>query len=142
MKHMFKIVLFIALLYLSPSAFAQGDKDKIEALRINFISKKLDLGTNESEKFWPVYNEYNDKLKALRKNLRQSFRKASGNLSDKEAEDLYQLALKTKQAELDLLKTYSEKIKVIIGVKKLVILHKAEEEFKREIINSIKEKGD
>ncbi len=131
------------ILFFFPAAsLAQADRDKVELLRMNFIEKKLELTKNESEKFWPVYNEYNDKVKALRKNLRQSFKKAPENLNDKEAEDLHQLDLKTRQAEVDLHKTYSEKIKGIIGVKKLIRLRNAEEEFKREIINSIKEKSD
>ncbi|MGZ4043531.1 MAG: hypothetical protein ACXVO9_10030 [Bacteroidia bacterium] len=123
-------------------SLAQGERDKVEALRMSFIEKKLELTKNESEKFWPVYNEYNDKVKALRKNLRVSLKKAPENLSDKEAEELYQLDIKTRQAEVDLHKTYSEKIKGIIGVKKLVKLRNAEDDFKREMINTIKEKSD
>lgn len=142
MKKGLKILFLLALLCKSPGFIAQTDKDKVEALRITFIEKKLELGKNEADKFWPVYNEYNDKVKAIRKNLRQSFKKASDNMSDKEAEDLQQLDLKSKQAEVDLHKLYSEKIKTIIGVKKLVKLRNAEDEFKREIINSIKEKSD
>ncbi len=133
--------IFIFLFVLSNTSIAQRDKDKIEALRMNFITKKLDLTINESEKFWPIYNEYNDKLKAIKKNIRQSYKRKSENLTDKDAEDLITLELQSKQAEADLFKVYSEKLKSIIGSKKLVKLHVAEEEFKREIINSIREKN-
>jgi hypothetical protein len=140
-RKIFKILILVW--FLAPlTAFAQNDKDKIEALRMNFIEKKLELTKSESEKFWPVYNEYNDKVKAIRKNLRQSFRKAPETLTEKEAEELYQLDLKSRQAETDLHKTYSEKLKSIIGIKKMVKLRHAEEDFKREIINSIKDKSD
>jgi hypothetical protein len=111
-------------------------------LRVSLINKQLELTTAEAEKFWPVYNEYNDKIKAIRKNLRISFRKANDVISEAEAEELYQLDLKSKQAELDVHKIYSEKIRTIIGVKKSVRLKIAEEEFKQEIIKSIKEKSD
>lgn len=140
MKCVVKIFLFTWLLCLGYSANAQGNKDKVEEVRMAFIDKKLSLTTNEHEKFWPIYNEYNDKIKAVRKNVRQSFHKAPENLSEKEAEELYQLDLKSKQAEVDLHKQYSEKIKAIIGVKKLVILRNAEEEFKKKLLDSIKEK--
>jgi phage-related baseplate assembly protein len=123
-------------------SFSQAEKDKVEILRVSFINKKLDLTNAESEKFWPVYNEYNDKIKAIRKNLRQSYRRAPEPLSEAEAEELYLLDLKSKQAEVDVHKQYSDKIKNIIGVKKSVKLKVAEEEFKREIINSIKERSD
>lgn len=141
MKRIFKIFIF-AWLLVPLAALAQNDKDKVEALRMSFIEKKLELTKSESEKFWPVYNEYTEKVKSVRKNLRQSYRKADQTLSDKEAEELYQLDLQSRQAESDLHKTYSEKLKAIIGVKKMVKLRRAEEDFKREIINSIKDKSE
>lgn len=142
MKRILSILIFTFLLFNRQLLFAQSEKDKVEALRIAFISKRVELTTAEAEKFWPVYNEYNDKLKAIKRNLRQSYRKKAETLNDKEAEELYYLDLQSKQAETDVHKVYSEKIKTIIGVKKVVKLRVAEEEFKREIINSIKEKSD
>lgn len=106
-----------------------------------FISKKLELTNAESEKFWPLYNEYNDKVKAIRKNLRQSYRSKAENASDKDAEELYLLDLQSRQAETDVHKLYSEKIRGIIGTKKFVKLRVAEEEFKRELVKTIKESG-
>ena len=142
MKRAFKIIIFLWLFCLPFANHAQNDRDKIEALRVSFINKKLEFSNNEAEKFWPVYNEYNDKIKAIKKNLRQSYRRSPESLSEKEAEELYQLDVKSKQAEVDIHKQYSEKIKTIIGAKKYIKLRIAEEEFKREIINSIKDKSD
>ncbi len=142
MKSILHIVLFAFLFLETGYVLGQPDKDKVEALRVAFISKRLELSGSESEKFWPVYNEYNDKIKAIKKNLRQSYRRKMEPLTEKEAEELYILDLQSKQAETDIHRQYSEKLKAIIGVKKVVKLRLAEEEFKREIINSIKEKGD
>ena len=138
----FKIFIFLWLFCLPFANYAQNDKDKIEALRVTFITKKVELNNSESEKFWPIYNEYNDKVKAIKKNLRQSYKKGVDNLSEKEAEDLYQLDLKSKQAETEIHSQYAQKIKDIIGVKKFVKLRVAEEEFKIEIIKNIKDKSD
>lgn len=140
MKSAFKIFLFLILSISSMHFRAQGNKDKVEEMRVSFISKKLDLSSAESEKFWPLYNEYNDKVKALRKNLRQSLRKAPENISEKEAEELYQLDIKTKTAEAELHKNYSEKIKAVIGARKIILLRTAEEEFKQKVLETIKGK--
>ena len=142
MKHFYKIVILVYLFFYSGYSLAQNPKDKVAELRVAFISKKLELTNSESEKFWPVYNEYNDKIRAVKKNLRQSYKKGVDNLTDKEAEDLYQLDMKTKQAELAIHEQYSVKIKDIIGAKKTLKLHVAEEEFKLEIIKNIKDKSD
>jgi hypothetical protein len=137
-KKAFKIVLLFAWVFLfAPKAFSQGEK--VEAIRAEFIKKRVEMSVSESEKFWPVYNEYTDKIRALRRNVRQSFKKAPDNITEKEAEDLYQLDIKSKQAEADVHKQYSDKIKGIIGIKKLALLRKAEEEFKEVLVKSAKE---
>src|SRR4051812_44073751 len=111
MRRVFKYFMLLLALFQSPDFFAQKDRDRIEALRVAFISKRVELTPAESEKFWPVYNEYNDKIKAIRKNLRQSYRKSPDAISDAEAEELYRLDLQSKQAETEVHKQYGEKIK-------------------------------
>ncbi len=136
------VQILICFLFFSQHLAAQGERDKIETMRFNFISSKIELTSNESEKFWPLYNEYNDKVKAIKKNLRQNYKRKIENLGDKEADELLTLEIQSKQAEADLFKLYNERFKSIIGSKKLVKLHLAEEAFKREIINTIKDKND
>ena len=45
----------------------QGDPQKVEALKISFITNKLNLTPEEAKLFWPIYNQYEDEKKALRK---------------------------------------------------------------------------
>ena len=142
MKHFSRIIIIFLFFSKGYSAFAQAAKDKVEALRVAYINEHVGLTSAESEKFWPVYNEYNDKIKAIRRNLRQSYKNRSENLSDKEADQLSVLFVQSKQAEADVHKQYYEKLKTIIGSKKLVLLHQAEEEFRMKVIKSIKGEND
>lgn len=135
-----KIVITTFMLFLHFGMQAQAQRDKIEELRASFLLKKMELNTSESEKFWPVYNDFQDKLKVLKRNLRMSYRNLPANFTDKEAEDVLALENKSRAAEAELHKVYKEKIKAIIGPKKLVKLQMYEEEFKKEVINAIKEK--
>ncbi len=135
------IVTLIALLTcFGNKALAQSQREKVEELRATFIAKKMEFSSNESEKFWPIYNEYHDKLKLIRRNLRMAYRNLPANYTDKDAEELIALENKSKLAEAELNKTYNEKLKAVIGPKKVVKLQLVEEEFKREVINTIKEK--
>jgi len=141
MKHLKHI--FITSVLLLSFAFSNklvAQRDKIEELRATFISKKLEMTASESEKFWPVYNEYQDKLRAIKRNLRLSYKNLPPNFSDKEAEDIIAIENKSKMAEAELTKTYNDKLKTIIGVKKLVRLQICEDEFKKEVLNALKEK--
>jgi hypothetical protein len=49
---------------------AQGG-ERLESLRIAFITKQLQLTPQEAEKFWPVYNSYDDEMRKMVRDHRQ-----------------------------------------------------------------------
>lgn len=133
------LILLTILLWLAPSK-GLAQRDKIDELRSTFTANHLEFSSAESEKFWPIYNELQDKRKALKKNLRQSLKSLSPNLTDKEAEDIINLENKSAAADAELTKTYNDKLKLVIGAKKLAKLKVVEEEFKLEVLKAAKEK--
>lgn len=143
MKFNFKYILvFVFAVFAIQFSYAQpGKSDKVEALKVSFITEKIGLTTQEAQGFWPLYNEYNDKIKFARKNFRQQYASVTDFKSDKEAEDYLGAELKLRQTEVDLQKEYFEKFKKILGSKKTGLLRKSEEEFKKEIIKTIKGNG-
>lgn len=44
------------------------DREKLEAARVAFITTRLDLKPEQAQKFWPIYNVFND---SREKNLRE-----------------------------------------------------------------------
>jgi hypothetical protein len=141
-KKKFRYAALVILFLFSLFCSAQTGRDKVETLRAAFINKKLGLTASESEKFWPLFNEYNDKVRALRRQLRQDLFKWSDNSTDQDAEELFTQMLRTREAEAELFRLYSGKFRQILGVRKVVKLQLAEEEFKREMISTIREKGE
>ncbi|MCD6020247.1 MAG: hypothetical protein K0S53_3368 [Bacteroidetes bacterium] len=142
MKLFAKYIYVFLFAFSSLVALAQpgSKKDKIEALRVNFISQKVNFTSQEAQLFWPLYDEYNDKLDFARKSFRQQFVKASDvtTLTDKEAEAFLNAELSLKQREFELYKEYFERFKKVLPVKKVALLRRAEEEFKKELIKNIK----
>lgn len=131
------------LMCMSVIAFAQGDakRDKIDALRAAFIAKKVNFTTQEAQAFWPLYNEMNDKQDANRKTFRMQYN-ANTNFdftSDKDAEAYLNAELLLKQKEYEIYKEYYDKFKKIMPVKKVAAVRRADEDFKKELIKSIKE---
>lgn len=123
--------------------YAQTDakKDKIDALRAAFISKKVNFTTQETQSFWPLYNEMNDKLDAARKTFRLQYNSKTNYdfATDKEAEAYLAAELNLKQKEFEIYRDYYEKFKKILPVKKVADVRRAEDNFKKEIIKIIKE---
>lgn len=138
-----RLVLMLALWLGHHAAWAQNGerREKIEAMKVAFLTQQLDLSSREAQQFWPVYNEYQDKLEALRQQRRKD-RKASTSdaLSDKDAEALLDQELAFRQQEIDLQKTYYQRFKGVLTVRKTLKLMRSEEEFKRVLLEQIKGK--
>jgi hypothetical protein len=68
-------LLTIGNLIAQPGSGRMGNrpgKEKVEAMKIGFITDYLDLSSEEAKEFWPVYNKYQDEMDALRKGRRQN----------------------------------------------------------------------
>lgn len=134
------------LLLFSSTVYSQEFSDKneaIAAMKVSFITRKLNLTPKEAQAFWPVYNQYEEELETLRKNHRKMLNDAKDDfseLSDADIEKMVDEQVRFKQNEIDVLKKYHPQFKKALPVKKVVLLYRAEEEFKRHLIKQIKGK--
>ena len=65
-------ILFIAILGLSTIQLTAQEKgNRVESLRIAFITKKLDLSPDEAKGFWPVYDKYDEEMRKVIKEHRE-----------------------------------------------------------------------
>lgn len=141
-----KSVLTLAIALFSFYGLSQDGKprqtkqDKIEQLKIAYITKELDLSTDEAEKFWPVYNDMNDALKAEKKARRTKSQELKNNfetLTEKQIEEKTIAILDSEIAEAKLKKEHTQKIAKVIGYKKMVQLLRVEKQFKKELLNRL-----
>ncbi|MEO5642506.1 MAG: hypothetical protein ABIQ40_14140 [Bacteroidia bacterium] len=116
--------------------------ERVQALKVAFITKALNLSSSEAEKFWPIYNEYQDKRETVRNQLQADYkiiREQADKLSGEELTRLAneEVALKAKDAQL--VSEMHEKLKKVLPPKKLAQLYVAEEDFKKELIRILTE---
>ncbi len=141
--------LFIPLLIIMTGvAQAQGppppppmDEDKIEALRVAFLTKYLDLSTEEAQKFWPVYNSMQkelDVVKEKERDLRKG--KKVEEMSDEELNKMITQHFDNEQKLLDIKKKYLDEFRKVLPLKKVALLADAESEFKREVMKHARDK--
>lgn len=120
-----------------------GVREDIESMKIAYLTKKLELSPDEAKKFWPVYNQYSDELKNIKNSRRKSIRDAKedlDNLSDAELEKIVDGDIIKRQQELDIIKKYNSQFKQVLPIKKVAALYRAEEDFKKELLEKIKER--
>ena len=63
----FIFTFFILLFFVGPSmAQNQGSRfQQIEAAKIAYITKQLELSPSEAQKFFPIYNEYRNEIRQI-----------------------------------------------------------------------------
>ena len=117
--------------------------EKIKSLKVAFITEKLDLSSTEAETFWPIYNDYQEKRDALRKKERTEVRskvKEVNQLSENEAVALLEKHINLKNEKEALHKAFIKSVNKKISAKKTLLLLRAEEEFKRQLIKQYRHK--
>ncbi len=107
--------------------------ERIKSMRIAFMTNKLGLTTEESQKFWPIYNEYEQKQKQIRRKYNQS--KNINLMNDTEVEKFVDSRFLMEQELLDLKRQYFTNLKDAISIRQIANIGKAEREFKTVILN-------
>ena len=140
-----KNIAFLFLLFIASNLVAQQESkhEKLEAMKIAFITEKLSLTTKEAQNFWPIYNEYSQKIEKLRKTKRSDLGELKINIensSDKEIEALLSDVFDAKSKEIELQKEYYSKYTKVLPIKKVALLYQSEHQFKKELLKRIKDK--
>lgn len=131
-------LLFSATLFAQQGERRELVEERLEAQHVAFITQKLQLTPEESAKFWPIYNEFREKEKALRKDARPDA--PLNDLTDAEANALIEEHFEVEQEVLDLKRQYTEEMRSAIPPRKIVRLKPAEEAFKMQILQRLRER--
>lgn len=105
----------------------------IESRRVAHITSALSLTPAEAREFWPVYNEYLDKVNRMNQEARIWQEKISDieKLSNKEAAELAELEVQRMEDAAALRRSCHEKLKEVLPMKKIALLYEAERSFNR-----------
>lgn len=144
MRRKLLIPLFLLVSLLSFSQDFKEKREKIKALKVAYITEKLELTPQEAEKFWPIYNTYDDKEFEMRHSKMKSIiRKIEDGglekLSEKEAATLIQQMESNEDELYALRKKYMKDLQKVLSAKKIILLRKSEEEFNRKLLRQFKE---
>lgn len=141
-----KKILLIVLSLASFVSFGQRESkreahhEKIDAMRVAYITKEADLTAEEAQVFWPLYNELTDKIRTLEKEDRKAHSEEmkAENRSEKEVEEGIQAHFKREAQKLEIQKEYHEKLKKVLSVSKIEKVYIAEFKFKRKLMREYK----
>lgn len=141
-------LLFIGVIAFSSTAQPPKEnaskREKVEQLKIAYITKELNLTSEEAKAFWPLYNAMTDEISTERRKRRKLAQQLKANLetlSEEEIKTKTQEMLDSEIAESKLKKEHLEKIAGVVGYKKAVTLLALEQQFKKELLKRLNQQG-
>jgi hypothetical protein len=108
-----KRFLLFTLLFMAGFTIRAQNGNRLEALKIAYITNKLNLSPEEAQKFWPIYNQYSLELKVARM-------KAMNNNSSE---------IELDESLLNIRKKYSVQFGQVLPPAKVDTFFKSEKEF-------------
>lgn len=132
----------VAQMDLEDFPMLQKKMEKIEAQKVAFITTKLDLSPAEAQKFWPVYNEFNNKREELQRDFRRKYVIGVDleTMNEEEAAKIGDARIMNLQQIFDLQKSFHYQLKEVLPPKKILRLYEAEQQFKRLLLEKLREK--
>jgi Spy/CpxP family protein refolding chaperone len=133
-----KITLIIFFLVFSLSGYSQNrdqeyDKEKLEAARIAYITNRLDLKPSQAEKFWPIFNQYQEDRKVLMEEM-STFNKSCLQETDNErAKEKIGKRFEIQQRLLDREKIFMNEVIEVITPLQAIKLNGVNRDFTRQV---------
>lgn len=117
-------------------------KQKLKVQKIAFMTEELKLTVEEAQKFWPIFNMYEDEIMAVREKMRPKDTTSKGfpkrpdflKMSDQESQDMIDTHLNTERDILDIQEKYAIEFKKAIPVQKVMMLFMVEKKFMSQVI--------
>ena len=137
----------LLLLTLSLPLFAQQQglspeaMEKIKAEKISFLTNKLELTPAEAQKFWPVYNEFEQKKMEIFSELRSIERKNVDEIRKMKNADLEKLTyrlVELKEQESVMFKEYNKKFLSVLPPRKVVLLYQVENDWRAHMMREFR----
>lgn len=135
------IFIYLFCLGISLDTFAQRPMEKIETARIAFLTERLSLTPETAQQFWPVYNQFVEQRRELKKEdfqMRLSLK--TDSLTDANAQQLIDKYFSLKEREVALEQEMVQKVSEVLSPSEAVQLIQAEAEFQRMVLRKLGER--
>jgi len=114
--------------------------DKLNSYRIAFFTKRLNLNSREAERFWPVYNEYQDQKTQIQVDksiIIRNFNQNESTLTDNQIAELGDKLIESIEQELLLTVSFHKKLKEVLPPAKVIRFHQVENQYKAQLLNEL-----
>ena len=139
--------IYLLLLFMAGSSltFAQRngqpvDPERLQAARIAFITTRINLKTEQAEKFWPLFNTFTESREASMRTMGDLSRGVE-NMSEEEAKSRIQQKLQIQQKLVQDEKIFVADAAKVLTYKQLLLLQNIARDFNRHLYDRGRPKG-
>ncbi len=138
-----KLITLGLLFLLTFNAFSQRKEkeERIKALKIAFITERLALTETEAQKFWPIYNAFEEENNQLR---RASYNKRKAEnfetMTESDAKNLLSDMASIENQRHKLREKFMKDLLTAIPAKKVVLLKITEDAFNKRMFEEFKKR--
>ena len=114
--------------------------EKLNNYKIGFFTKKLNLTSEEAEKFWPVYNDYQSQRNSIqidKLKLNRNFNQNESSLSNSQLEEIGDKYVDCLVRESTLAVSFHKKLKEVLPPAKVIMYYQAENQYKIQLLNEL-----
>ncbi len=141
-----KIILILLAFIAVISVHAQNQEERMNRIRAQksaYITQRLNLTVEESQVFWPVYNEFESKMFTLKKEggpgTNNKKRPDFSQMSDEELTNFFEERFSKEEEVLQIKREYHSKFMKILTPQQVAALYEAEHDFRRELLIRLKQ---
>jgi predicted nucleic acid-binding Zn-ribbon protein len=155
---MMKLVRYTlaGLLFLTTSALAQPGpgqgpgpmrekiRERIKTIKIWRLTEAVELTSEQSEKFFPIYNKFQDAMENLEREKQETLQRLDSTTRDPESSDEDIRSLISQVGDFDrrsaeIRKAFSDDVSDVISIRQLGRLLAFEENFRRRLQETIRD---
>ena len=116
-------------------------KEKIQALKVAYITEKLALTPEQAQVFWPIYNTYGDRMSEIYSTERTIIKESRAQfetMDEETAKKTLESIQSFEEQKLEARKTLLSNLRNKISYKKTLILLKSEGDFRRDLLRKLR----
>jgi hypothetical protein len=134
------ILMILGVLHFTKLNAQNPNREKLDAYKIGFFTKRLNLTTEEAERFWPVYNEYQKEKNTIQQekiSLIRDFNQSESSLTNNQMAEIGDKLIAYIVQESALAVTLHKKLKEVLPPAKVIRFYQAENQYKAQLLNEL-----
>jgi hypothetical protein len=140
MKKVVTLLLLIVMLPLMRLTAQNTNLEKLNTYKIGFFTKRLNLTSQEAEKFWPVYNDYQAQKNSIqleKVKLIRTFNQGESTLSDSQVSEIGDKLIACITQDAALAVSLHKKLKEVLPPGKVIRFYQAENQYKAQLLDEL-----